>query len=366
MYSTCIFCHSSLGKNESIEHFPVGRRLAFDAEHGRLWVVCRSCERWNLTPIEDRWEAIEECERAFSNTKMRVSTDNIGLARLRDGTDLVRIGQPMRPEMAAWRYGDQFGRRRRKQLLYTGAAVSLIAGTATMSILHTVGAIGISVGSVGLWSSAFNIHNAYQGRRTRTRITVADVPHPMLLHRGHLAQAHLIQDASGWGIGFSYRGARHWDFWNRSKLREKGDSEVTLVGEAARRVTAKLLPAINYASAPKEKVQEAVAMLGEFPDANALFDRWTGYGATRRARLVLPASAPTKNVDAQWRKYPIAGLPLPARLALEMASHEDAERRALEGELAALEDEWREAEEIAAIADNMFAPDTSALKPPRP
>ena len=59
MYSTCIFCHSHLGANASVEHFPVGRRLAFDVSRGRLWVVCRKCERWNLTPLEERWEAVE-------------------------------------------------------------------------------------------------------------------------------------------------------------------------------------------------------------------------------------------------------------------------------------------------------------------
>ena len=32
MYSTCIFCKNSLGANEAIEQFPVGRRLAFDAK----------------------------------------------------------------------------------------------------------------------------------------------------------------------------------------------------------------------------------------------------------------------------------------------------------------------------------------------
>jgi hypothetical protein len=37
-----------------------------------------------------------------------------------------------------------------------------------------------------------------------------------------------------------------------------------------------------------------------------------------------------------------------------MAAHEDTERRALEGELAALEAAWREAEEIAAISDNLL------------
>src|SRR3954447_13004345 len=120
MYSTCLFCKSELGANEEIEHFSVGRRLAFDGSKGRLWVVCRSCERWNLTPLEERWEAIEECERSFRATRLRVSTDQIGMARAKEGLELVRIGNPLRPEFAAWRYGDQFGRRRRNAILQAG------------------------------------------------------------------------------------------------------------------------------------------------------------------------------------------------------------------------------------------------------
>ena len=54
MYKTCIFCRKPLGSNEVVEAFPVGRRLAFDATKGRLWVVCGHCERWNLTPLEER------------------------------------------------------------------------------------------------------------------------------------------------------------------------------------------------------------------------------------------------------------------------------------------------------------------------
>lgn len=53
MYSTCMFCNRPLGSNEVVETFPVGRRLAFDADKGRLWVVCPRCERWNLSPIEE-------------------------------------------------------------------------------------------------------------------------------------------------------------------------------------------------------------------------------------------------------------------------------------------------------------------------
>src|SRR5688500_261618 len=43
MYATCLFCRSHLGSNEAVEAFPVGRRLAFDAAQGRLWVVCTAC-----------------------------------------------------------------------------------------------------------------------------------------------------------------------------------------------------------------------------------------------------------------------------------------------------------------------------------
>src|SRR3954470_14762498 len=128
MYTTCLFCHADLGTNEVIESFLVGRRLAFDAAHGRLWVVCRKCERWNLTPVEERWEAVEQCERMFTSTRLRVSTDNIGLARVKEGLELVRIGSPQRPEMAAWRYGDQFGRRGVKYLAYTVGGAAVVAG----------------------------------------------------------------------------------------------------------------------------------------------------------------------------------------------------------------------------------------------
>jgi len=133
MYSTCLFCHAGLGRNEAIEHFQVGRRLAFDAAKGRLWVVCGHCGRWNLSPVEERWEAIEEAERIFRGTRVRVTTTHIGLARLPDGSELVRIGAPLRPEFAAWRYGRRFHRRRANTRLLVGSA-AVAAGARTRSI----------------------------------------------------------------------------------------------------------------------------------------------------------------------------------------------------------------------------------------
>jgi hypothetical protein len=49
-------------------------------------------------------------------------------------------------------------------------------------------------------------------------------------------------------------------------------------------------------------------------------------------------------------------MPAPTKLALEMALHEEQERRALEGELWRLERAWEEAEEIAAISDDLLLP----------
>ena len=123
MYSACLFCTQPLGANEAIEAFPIGRRLAFDAAKGRLWVVCRACGRWNLTPLEERWESIEECERRFRRTHIRISTPNIGLVELPEGVTLIRIGKPLFPEFAAWRYGRRFSRRRVKTSLAAGTII---------------------------------------------------------------------------------------------------------------------------------------------------------------------------------------------------------------------------------------------------
>jgi len=55
-------------------------------------VVCCACVRWNLAPFDHRLETIDACERIFRDTHTRCSIDNIGLARHREGLELIRIG----------------------------------------------------------------------------------------------------------------------------------------------------------------------------------------------------------------------------------------------------------------------------------
>jgi hypothetical protein len=351
MYSTCMFCHSSLGANEAIEHFPVGRRLVFDAARGRLWVVCRKCERWNLTPIEERWEAIEECERQFVATRLRVSTDNIGMARLRDGLELVRIGAPLRPEMAAWRYGDQFGRRRKRYLAYTGVG---IAAAASLVILGPATGL-IAGGSWGLWNVLNMGNTAYQQRRIRARLLLPDFDTPVVIRLKQLSRISIVESDGSWGLRVPFhsqrvhtaptateRALKPWTF-------ESG-AEVTAIvtGAAALQAASKLLPAINAQGAKRDEVDSAVRMIGEVAEPESLFAR---YASRPLDAIRLGSSARASE------GHLLTQLPKEVRLALEMATHENSERRALEGELDVLHAEWQRAEEIAAIADEMFLSD---------
>src|SRR5688500_5957899 len=101
MYRTCIFFSAGRGSNESMEAFRVCRGIAFDAARGRCWAVCPRCSHWNLAPIEERWEAVEGAEKHFRDARLRAQSENVGLARLPDGTRLVRVGQALPGELAA-------------------------------------------------------------------------------------------------------------------------------------------------------------------------------------------------------------------------------------------------------------------------
>ncbi|MES2523286.1 MAG: hypothetical protein V4617_11340 [Gemmatimonadota bacterium] len=342
MFSTCIHCTAALGSNQAIEAFPVGERLAFDLKRGRLWVVCRQCERWNLSPLDERWEAIEEAERRFRDTRLRVSTDEIGLARLREGLDLIRIGEPQRPEMAAWRYGNQFGRRRKRQLLITGAV-----GAAVLSVFGAVMAAGASAGAfTGVYANPSLWDRLIHGSpgKVVARVLGPD-GEPLTIQRRH-ARMTTLERSDGAN-----------SFWMQVQ-HTKGMQLVH--GADAMRIAAQLLPVVNRFGASRRGVQDAVALLEEAGDPARVLNRvQQQFGARSSIRVRQRA---TDNNKLPLSKIPGALHTLPARerLALEMALHEESERRAMDGELDTLATAWREAEEIAAIADGMF--DTADTK----
>jgi hypothetical protein len=117
-----------------------------------------------------------------------------------------------------------------------------------------------------------------------------------------------------------------------------GNEIVHLTGEEAERAAGYVLPAINWAGAERREVEQAVHLIEDSRKAPSEF---------------VHEMARTAGVGRRLQELPNA-----ARLALEMAAHEESERRAMQGELALLEAAWRQAEEIAKIADNLLVPES--------
>lgn len=339
MYSTCLFCNGDLGRNEIIEAFPVGRRLAYDAAKGRLWVVCRRCERWNLTPLEERWEAIEACEKEFRATTLRISTDEIGLARLKEGLELVRIGAPQRPEMAAWRYGDQFGRRRKRHY------AMLAGGVAVAGVVLVAGPM-LGLVSGAAINPVWQLFNGARGiYRTRTFVIVPGPDGTTLRVRlRDIDHVRLDTDGDRIVLGVPVRQQVVMPWWRYEGLGPTKDVR-ELEGDAALRAAGTILPRLNKGGGSPSDVERAVLLLEASPSPERVFSR-------AAATIAHPDRWNSGNRGASLLRK----LPTHTRLALEMASHEETERRALEGELYLLEEAWRDAEEIAAIADDMFLP----------
>jgi hypothetical protein len=307
VYAHCIYCTGHLGRNERLERFAVGRRLAFDAGRGRLWVVCPRCSRWNLSPVEERWEVIEECERLFAGVRRQVSTEHIALGVVPPGLELVRIGGPRRPEMAAWRYGRTLLRRRRRS--------------------HVTGVIETGA----IFGTSFALPALLAWRVWQDSRVVARLPRPdgrtVDVTRRHAAGIRLHGGDQAW----------------RLQVPGRNSQLVTLSGTEAIRAAGQLLPSLNRKGGNEEQVAHAVAELERAGNTEAYFAAAAQRLRTRHTLLRGP--------DPHLHRAPTE-----LRLALEMAAHEEAEQRALEGELRDLQLAWQQAEEIAAIADSLFLP----------
>jgi hypothetical protein len=247
--------------------------------------------------------------------------------------ELVRVGEPLRPELAAWRYGDQFGRRQRRTVAYTTLGIA-----AGLGIIVAGPIIG---GVAGLSWTAYNAFNAavnvYQQRRVRARLMIPGRDRPIAVRSNQVSRVSLVPSENAWALRVSFEEEDNGapPVFGTVWMKERLTSSVLLTGDDALRAAARLLPSVNASGASKRDVASAVNLLSEAPDPARLFAKYA-------------AESPS----GQYLSH----LSRPVRLALEMASHEDTERRALEGELHLLESAWREAEEIASIADGLLLP----------
>lgn len=283
-------------------------------------MICERCRRWNLSPMHERWEVIEECERHYHDTPLRYSTDNIGLARLPEGLELVRVGSPVRAEFAAWRYGRRFIRRRVRSMVKVGAQVAAYAAAAYAGFF-----IFFFIGD--------------DKNKIVTRVRDDDGRRLFVTNKDlKLIGLQRSKGLDDWSLNVSYRPYQKAGLLG---FRGKGKRDtVTLSGKSAINAAGLILPKINRYGGSTAQVKSAVQRIEEAVIPERLFAKSMPLG------------------PAYDDIYRIKRMKPDVRLALEMAAHEETERRALEGELVVLEAAWREAEEIADISDKLLIPKT--------
>ena len=261
---------------------------------------------------------MESCERIFRETRLRVSTENIGLARHGEGLELVRVGSPLRQEFAAWRYGDQFGRRRSRALILGAGGAVLLMG---VSVVDPAILGGSGMGGYWLWQLA----DGWSASRVQTKLRT-DAGRIIKLRRDDFSTVRLRPSDEGGSFRLSVL---------------KGKKQQWFEGDEAERLASQIIPKVNRAGGRKRTIRNAVEEIEAHghPDA---FLAAVVTGDRFKGRKGNPGF--------------VSKMPAPTRLALEMALHEEEERRALEGELWRLERAWEAAEEIASISDDLLVP----------
>ena len=311
MFRSCAFCNAAFDGDGGPSGLGIGRRLAFDEWKGRLWVVCPRCSRWNLTPFDDRLERIEALARAASAGRIAASTEQVALIRWQQ-YDFVRVGKPPRVELATWRYGERLRSRQRDRLK---VVVPLTVAAIGLGIAANVAAGG------GFGVIVWNIHRIADGIYLRIvggrKVNLLESPicahcaSPMELRARHVQHARVVPDSrADMAVVLSC-----------PRCRREG-AQVT--GVDATQVLRQGLTYLNLARGGRRKAEDA-------------------------ARDVDGVGGPDQLVrDIARRELPLRSLRPERGLALEMAVDERAEVQELERQ-------WREAEEIADIADGTLS-----------
>lgn len=294
--------------------FPVGKRIAFDPARTRLWDICAKCGQWNLTALDldERRAAIGKLEQTFAATTSRSGSADVGIAKLPDGTSLVRVGNGNWSQFAAWRYGRRF---RHRQFGYVAFVVANMVFTPMLDrqLFATTfsSALTIVCGAALLYWAL--IH------RRLSSVPLQDGRRASIFARHELAPSIMLRDGT----------------WQLFVRHDRGES--LLAGPEALRILGVLLARRNYNGASKEDVAMAIDMIQRAGGAERVFSAW-----------LRPGLLGMKEGSNKLRK-----LPKPLALALEMAAHEETERRALQGELAVLKLDVSMAAERAKIVEEI-------------
>ena len=318
MYATCAFCSGALGGDGGASGLGVGKRFAYDGWKSRAWVICQRCGRWNLTPYDTRLDAIAAMERMAAAGRLAATTDQVAL--LRAGPyDVVRVGKPPRIEMAGWRYGERLKARQREKLKVvipvTAAAVGIMV-VANVAVGGSFGAIAWQLNNfsqLGDW--------VYRGMVGNRKLPIeppicGKCGSIMVLRAKHVQHARLSHTT-------------HQDLALLLRCPRCEQVGALLEGPDAERALRHGLTYVNLKKGRRirRKAEEAASYVERHGGPEALL------------------------VNAARHEIAVSTLRGAEGLAMEMAVDERAEVRDLERE-------WRRAEEIAEIADNLLVPPT--------
>jgi len=311
VFTNCAFCNASFDGDGGPSGLGVGRRIAFDEWKGRLWVVCPRCSRWNLTPFDDRLERIEAVARAASQGRVTASTDQVALIRWQR-FDFVRVGKPPRIELATWRYGERLRNRQRERMK---VVVPLTIAAIGLGVAANVAAGG------GFGMVVWNIHRLADwvylrivGGRKMSLLEPPICAHcasVMQLRARHVQFSRLVPD----------RHAEMAVVISCPHCRMEG---AQLTGTDATQILRQGLTYLNLKRGGRRRAEDA-------------------------AREVDQVGGPDQLVrDIAQRELTLRSLRPERGLALEMAVDERAEVQELERQ-------WKEAEELADIADGTLS-----------
>jgi ribosomal protein S27AE len=241
------------------------------------------------------------------------ATDQVALIRWH-GYDLVRVGKPRRLELATWRYGERLRARRREQLKFVVPLSVAALGLAVAVNVAAGGSVGVFV-----WNTPRLVKRIYVEMVGRRKIVLVEPPicercgNVMLLRARHLERARVTTTARE-GMALLLTCPRC------------GAEGTMLTGGDAQFALRRGLTYLNLARGGRQRAEDA-------------------------ARLVEGAGGPHQLIhDVARRELTLRSLAPDRRLALEMAVDERAE-------VEELERQWKEAEEIAEIADGMLSSD---------
>jgi hypothetical protein len=275
-----------------------------------------------------------------------MSTGQIGLAKLPDQTTLVRIGDPVFPEYASWRYGRLFSRR--EQLSTYSAPAGAAAVLATLILM---GGPVAAVSGAGLTAAASYALGRMAIRRLTGLRRLGTTPlrdgRAPKLDVGRARRARVVSLKSGeWTLAVpAYGGAKPHDLVTDEVGEEEAWDGIGLPGEireydlvapqSAEAVARRIMPVVNAEGGDEDTVR----------GAGKLYEQWEGRIGETVGKLLA----------FQQKPMPLVGEPH-LSLAFEMSVYEDQERRWLLSELYLLKAAWQEAEKLAAISDALTIP----------